>query len=203
MSASLVGHPNKWGSPLNAEVLLSFSFTFLFPYAFFSNSVKWAWKRTFHLAFVSCRIVHVVLFSAPHWNTSCWGLHFNGGAASSSAQRYCVCHCSVWEGTTISITDHNGLSCFCGCDLKLPHLTVLVNTQLSLGVWEMLLHVWVCRCCWVYMKRSHRPPLPFPLPLMTTHPYELHNQAGPRSYWKLSLKQITCQRMGLREGSKL
>lgn len=53
------------------------------------------------------------------------------------------------------------------------------------------------------MKQSHRPPLPFSLLLMTTHPYELPNQAGPRSYWKLSLKQITWQGMGLREGSKL
>lgn len=60
----------------------------------------------------------------------------------------------------------------------------------------------VCCCCWVHMKQSHCPSR-LPLQLMTTHPYKLDNRAGLQSYWKLSLKWITWQRMGLREGRKL
>lgn len=148
----------------------------------------------------------------PHWSTSCSGLHFNGGVASSSTQRHCVCfyiHCLHYIITITSITHHNSLFCYCDYDLRLPYLNGLIPViswcvRNDFTFAHRVFWVWVrvC-CCWVYMKQSHRPALPFPLPLMTTHPYELHNQARPRSYWKLSLKQITWQRMGVREGSKL
>lgn len=167
----------------------------------FQFCVEWSWKRRFELAVVSCRIV-CVLFSAPHWSTSCSGLHFKGGTASSSTQRRCVCR-PVWEGTTISITDHN-ITVSLVFFWLWPEVTPFKDPVIPWCVRnDFALACPVCRCCWVYMKQSHRPTPPFPPPLMTTYPYELHNQAGLCSYWKLSPKQITWQRIGLREGSKL
>lgn len=190
MNPSLVGHPNKRGSPLTAELLLHIcsqwtqfplpiisyiTFPCLCIFAFFQLWIQQIWRKRFHLFFFSQDPQHILKCDAPP--------HF-------------FIYSDWWRGIVLIFHYY---------DRRLPPFECVGRSPvMHWCVRRVFAYAHgVCCCCWVHMKQSHFPPLLLFLQLMTTHPYKLDNRAGLWSYWKLSLKWITRQRMGLREGRKL